>query len=132
MASELSEQQIKEFKQAWEKRLSQLREEIRQELLKYDDEQYTDLAGRVYDNEDESVADLLIDLNLANIHRHVQEAREVEAALMRIGNGTYGYCSDCDDLIDIKRLKAYPSARRCLRCQSHYERSHAQEGQPTL
>lgn len=132
MASELSDQQIKQLKAALETRLVQLREEIREELLKYDSEQYTELAGRVHDSEDESVADLLIDLNLADIHRHVEEVRQVEAALLRIGNGSYGFCIDCDDPIAVERLQAYPSAQRCLRCQAYYERTHAQEGRPTL
>ena len=130
--SNLSAQQIKEFKQRLEERSSQLREEIHQELLKYDDEQYLELAGKVHDNEEESVADLLVDLNLADIDRHVHEIRTVESALLRIDNGTYGLCSECNGPIAVERLQVYPAAQRCYACQAVYEQRFAQPGHPSL
>lgn len=130
--SKLSAQQINAFRQRLEERSSQLREEIRQELLKYDDEQYLELAGKVHDSEEESVADLLVDLNLADIDRHVQEMRAVEAALLRIGTGRYGVCSECNGPIAVERLQVQPAAQRCLNCQALYEQRFPQPGHPSL
>ena len=130
--SELSAQQIKAFRQRLEEHSSQLREEIRQELLKYDDEQYLELAGKVHDSEEESVADLLVDLNLADIDRHVQEMRAVESALLRIDTGRYGVCSECNSPIAVERLQVQPAALRCLGCQALYEQRFAQPGHPSL
>ena len=132
MSPELSEQQILELKEALNKKLEDLRAKIQQELLQYDSEQYLELAGRVHDSQDESVADLLVDLNLAVIDRHIRETRSTEAALMSIARGSYGVCTDCEAFIDYQRLLACPTARRCHRCQDIFEKTHVQEGHASL
>lgn len=120
----LSERQLHEFKTLLKERFSDLREEIRQELLRSDEQHYIDLAGQVHDLEEESVADLLVDLNLAILDLHIQEIREIDASLIRIAKGSYGVCVDCSAEIVPERLNAYPTARRCTPCQSAYERLH--------
>jgi len=130
--SELSAQQRQQFKQRLEERFRQLREEIGQELLNSEDPYYQQLAGTVHDTEEESVADLLLDLNLADIDRHVQEIRQVEVALNRIESGSYGVCTDCGVPIDSKRLEASPAAPRCIECQTLYEQRYTQPGHPSL
>jgi len=65
---------------------------------------------------EEALADLLVDIELASVDRHVQEIRDIDAALMRIAEGSYGKCCDCQDPIIIERLEAYPTARRCIAC----------------
>lgn len=41
---------------------------------------------------------------------------EIEAALERIKNNTYGICDDCKSMINLERMKALPYARRCIKC----------------
>jgi len=41
---------------------------------------------------------------------------EVEAALERIKQGTYGKCVECKSEIAFERMKALPYARRCIQC----------------
>lgn len=124
--------QVGELRTKLEERHQQLRAEIRQELLDSDEEHYIDLAGQVHDLEEESVADLLIDLGLAIIDLHINEIRDIEAALRRMNVGAYGICIDCDDEVEIDRLRAFPTAKRCLPCQANYERNHAGNATPTL
>ena len=45
----------------------------------------------------------------------------VLAAITRIGTGEYGYCLDCEEPVSLKRLRAYPEASLCLRCQAARE-----------
>ena len=40
---------------------------------------------------------------------------DVDSALVRISNGTYGYCSVCKDMIDTDRLSIIPTATVCLK-----------------
>lgn len=127
-----NDQQLLESRKRLQERFVHLREELRLALLKSDNEHYIDLAGRVHDIEDESVADLLVDLNLAGIDRQIRELREIDAALLQIATGNYGVCEDCDEPIEQRRLEAYPTAKRCHRCQEIYEKTHIQEGHPTL
>ena len=121
-----------EFKQILEQRYSELREEIRQELLKSDEQHFIDLAGQVRDLQDESVADLLVDLDLAILDMHIEEIREIDASLMRIASGTYGHCPDCGATIDEARMRAHPTAQRCQPCQTHFESSHAVPAHPSM
>ena len=120
----LSDRQLLEFKTQLKERFCELREEIRLELLRSDEQHFIDLAGQVHDLEEESVADLLVDLNLAILDLHVEEIRDIDKSLMRIAQGGYGVCDDCKIEIAIERLRAYPTARRCTPCQSAFERNH--------
>ena len=47
---------------------------------------------------------------------------QVERALARFDDGTYGLCIDCGCPIDPARLEALPYAELCLDCQSKQER----------
>jgi DnaK suppressor protein len=49
--------------------------------------------------------------------------RDIEAALRKMEKGTYGLCEHCKNPIAKKRIKALPSARYCMPCQSGSERS---------
>jgi len=50
---------------------------------------------------------------------------QVERALNKLGDGTYGLCEACGARIDRARLEALPHARHCLACQSRTERKGA-------
>lgn len=43
---------------------------------------------------------------------------EVEAAITRLAEGTYGRCESCGKPIGPARLEAKPAARRCIACAS--------------
>jgi RNA polymerase-binding transcription factor DksA len=49
------------------------------------------------------------------------EIREIDRALLRIDEGGYGICEQCDQRISEERLLALPSAALCARCQSEQE-----------
>jgi|SRR5581483_749982 len=49
--------------------------------------------------------------------------RQVEAALDRLRDGTFGSCDNCQAEIAPKRLRAIPWATRCVSCQESVESS---------
>ena len=110
----------------------ELREAIRQALLQSDQEHHRDLAGMVADVGDESVANMVADLDAAFLDRHVHELREIEAARARLKAGTYGVCAGCGGDIPWERLLANPVSVRCAPCAQQHEKTHAREGTPTL
>lgn len=124
MSAGLTENQTNELKHELKTSYRALREEIRQELLASDNEQYIDLAGQVHDREEESVADLLVDINLASINRHIHALQAVDAALLRMSTDEYGLCVDCGSPIGYERLKVAPAAPRCYECQVNFEHTH--------
>jgi DnaK suppressor protein len=47
-----------------------------------------------------------------------RELVEIDAALARIADGTYGTCEVCGGAIGRDRLRALPEVRRCVTCSS--------------
>jgi DnaK suppressor protein len=43
----------------------------------------------------------------------------VDAALARIGDGTYGICADCGKQIGVARMEFRPTSRLCVDCKSN-------------
>jgi RNA polymerase-binding protein DksA len=128
----MSESQMNEFKHQLQHQAKELRAEIKHELLNSQNAHYVDLAGRVHDTEDQSVADLLMDLKLVHHERHVQGLYAIENALTRIANKTYGLCSDCGEAIAQARLQIDPTVQRCQPCQTRYEEKHGAGLGPSL
>ena len=131
MPAQLTDEQLAEFQRRLEMQRSALHQEIQEELQRSDNTHFTDVAGEVHDQEEASVASLVIDVDLANIDRHVQEIHELEAALMRIGSREFGICMDCEQQIALARLEANPTAERCILCQNALEKIEAQFNSPT-
>jgi DnaK suppressor protein len=49
------------------------------------------------------------------------EISDIRAALERVDQGTYGQCVTCGQQIEIERLRAMPSASRCIADQREFE-----------
>jgi len=43
--------------------------------------------------------------------------QHIEEALSRIDNNTYGFCTECSQMIDTERLSVLPMATLCLSCE---------------
>ena len=118
---ELNSNALKRFKSVLESRHAALEQEITDQFLRSGDQTYQELAGRVHDSGEESIAEELIGLNLSLARSELKELRDVEAALARVADGTFGTCSDCGQAIEAGRLEHNPAAQRCTECQSRSE-----------
>ena len=65
---------------------------------------------------------LMEDLAFDSRERRTQKLNDVEAALRRVGQGTYGICENCGKEIGEGRLEALPWARLCLDCAEGQQR----------
>ena len=68
-----------------------------------------DSQERAGELENDDVLEQLDALSLA-------ELRQIDAALQRIANGTYGSCVNCGRVIASNRLSAVPTAATCVAC----------------
>ena len=57
------------------------------------------------------------DLAIRSLDARFAQVRLVTAAMRRIGDGSYDYCVQCEEKIEITRLTALPQAHFCIRCQ---------------
>lgn len=56
------------------------------------------------------------------VHLLDQNRAQVERALDRVVDGTYGECEDCGLRIPAERLRYQPDATRCIECQTRWDR----------
>jgi RNA polymerase-binding transcription factor DksA len=120
----LNRREILQLARAIEEWRAALLAEIRAEIARAREEQFGALAGSTPDTGDEAVADLIADLDQAEVTRDLGELRELEAAARRIADSGYGLCIDCASDIPFERLQAQPAAARCLRCQERHEKTY--------
>lgn len=113
-------------------RRAALAAEIRSELERSGHEHFADLAGEVTDAGDASVADLLVDQDIAIVRRQVEELTQVEAAQQHLADSDFGACAECGADIGLPRLLVQPAATRCIACQQAHEKRYAQDAMPRL
>ncbi len=82
----------------------------------------SDIERDVGDEVDNSMVEQERELNLLLQDREKQHLEAIEEALQRIETGEYGFCDECGDQIDQKRLMVMPLAQLCITCQQNEER----------
>lgn len=113
-------------------------EEMREILLKLKEEAFEEIgkavksgttkstdepSGDIYDQaSNERDRELLLLLG----DREREKVRSIDEALMRLDEGEYGICEDCEEEIPLGRLKVMPFARLCVKCKADLEKLQAQ------
>lgn len=77
----------------------------------------------VGDFKDAAAEESMASIGAAQAAHAAVELAQVQAALRRIAEGTYGECIDCGDPIDLRRLESLPATPYCAPCQSVHERT---------
>ena len=128
----LKQDQLQKLEQRLRDRQGVLTEEVRTKREETSSTSPEDQMGGVGDPGDESVTRMQTDLDLEEAGRDLDEMRDIDGALQRIANGSYGTCDDCGGDIDARRLEAQPTATRCIACQTQHEKTYATKSTPTL
>lgn len=128
----LTDAERDELKQLIEQRRKTLAAEIRGGFARSRSDNFDAIAGEAPDSGDEALAALVADTDNAETNRDIRELQELNGAVERIADGSYGTCADCGDDIPLARLRAYPGAIRCIACQSIHEKTHSRPAEPKL
>ena len=59
--------------------------------------------------------------SITQLDQSRKSLNEIEDALRRIADGSYGVCDICGNLIPKARLASFPFAKTCTACQSEIE-----------
>jgi DnaK suppressor protein len=86
----------------------------------------------VKDTVDMSLMDVNKELALRLGERESQMIADIDQALLRIQEGSYGVCARCGNLIDERRLEAVPTARYDAACQALIENANGDDEHATL
>ena len=75
----------------------------------------------VRDAEEQSVDEFVQEVDLALMQMKSDTLKKIDAAILRLEQGSYGRCSECDQEIAAPRLRALPFAVLCRDCQEETE-----------
>lgn len=86
----------------------------------------------VKDSVDLSVLDLNKEILFRIGERDSRLVADIDQALLRIKEGSYGICGRCGKPIDERRLEVLPTARYDATCQAAIESANGDDDNPTL
>ena len=86
----------------------------------------------VKDSVDMSLQDVNQELQLRLGERESQIVADIDQALLRMDEGTYGVCQRCGKEISLRRLEAVPTARYDAECQTIVEAAEGADDIATL
>jgi DnaK suppressor protein len=82
----------------------------------------------LFDEVDHTIEERQKELSLMLNEREKAKLNEIEDALQRIENKTYGICEECGEDISPERLKYLPYVRLCVDCQDNLEKMEKEAG----
>jgi DnaK suppressor protein len=121
------------------KRLDHYRKILLEQLRQRTENVRSDQAAALEANDD-GVKDS-VDMSLLDVNRELafrlgeresQMVADIDQALMRMDEGTYGVCARCGKPIDERRLEALPTARYDATCQAEIEANQGLDDISTL
>jgi DnaK suppressor protein len=84
------------------------------------------------DSVDRSLTDLNTEIAFRLGEKESRLVADIDQALLRIDEGTYGKCARCGREIDERRLEAMPTARYDANCQRLLEEANGENDTPSL
>ena len=120
----MEKKQLDEFR----KQLVRLKEEILHDIKNMSqarsgsDKDNSDVSGHALHMADVAtdMYDREFNLGLASNDREL--LYKLDAALKRVDESSFGFCSHCEKSIPVARLKAIPYTETCLKCQEELEK----------
>ena len=78
--------------------------------------------GSTLDEGDLSSAEEFRDVDFGILAMYSETLRDIREAVDRLEKDIYGYCEECGQQIDRRRLEVMPFARYCIDCQREHEK----------
>jgi RNA polymerase-binding transcription factor len=117
LEKKMTKANLERYRQALEKK--------RNELLTGSSDREDILIENAAEDFDRLQQQLNREVAIRNLDRESTMLKNVQAALARFDNDTFGVCLRCDEDIPEKRLNALPWAAYCVKCQEVVDRQRA-------
>jgi DnaK suppressor protein len=118
----LSPERLSEVKERLLERKRRLWREVKDQLKSNIGDGYQEMLATARDEEDQATVSLMAETNLTLLGPKRQELEAIEEALVRLENGSYGYCEVCGQSIEPRRLEIMPETPLCRNCMSQREK----------
>lgn len=124
--SKFSKKDLAEFRKLILKRKEEIQDDIKhiseETLKKTQKDSSGDISGYTYHMADVATDNYDREFSLGLASNERDYLYELDDALKKVEDGTFGICEECKSLISKSRLKAVPQARLCVKCQERKER----------
>ena len=120
-----SQDRLLELRKSLLKKKEDILKEVKEEISKYVSGENKQLVDTALDDGDWAVVDISEDISLLRLSAHRKLMHNIDEAIRKIGEGTYGICEECGEEIREKRLLVLPTATLCIDCQEHKEQFEA-------
>jgi len=104
--------------------LSQIRDISEDTLMKSQKDMSGDISGYGIHLADVATDNYERDFNLGLVSNERKTVMNIDAALKRIEDKTYGVCEMCNKYIAKSRLNARPHAKYCCKCKEKLEKEN--------
>ena len=115
---------LKKFKQMLESKRDEIVQKAKQTLS----EDMALDANDLPDEMDLASSEYLQSFTFRLRGREKSFLEKIERALVKIEEGTFGNCEECEEEIAVKRLEARPETSLCIRCKEDQERAEKDYG----
>jgi DnaK suppressor protein len=126
LKNKLNKKELTEYKKLITKRKNEIMdaiERISEDTLKKSQKDASgDISGYTFHMADVATDNYDREFSLGLASNDRQSLYELDDAIKRIEDGTFGACEECKTLLTKARLKALPYARLCLKCQQKREK----------
>lgn len=116
----ISQETLAKIKKQLEEEKAKLEEQLKSFAVsnKHAPEDFNALFPQFGEKDEDNAAEVAVFSDNLSLERTLESAlRDVNKALERIKNGTYGICRYCKKPIDEKRLLARPTSSACVDCK---------------
>ena len=115
----MTEEQLKEF----ETMLNKRKEEIQKTIQDSEREIQSLKSADASDEADHATISADSEIERTINSKLMNELKDIDYALFKIANKTYGICEMCEEPIGIARLQVKPQAKYCIVCREIAEKS---------
>jgi RNA polymerase-binding protein DksA len=126
LKNKFTKKELSAFKQIILKRKEEVNDEIKHisddTLKKSQKDASGDISGYTYHMADVATDNYDREFSLGLASNDRKSLYELNDALKKVEDGTFGICEECKHLITKARLKALPHARLCVKCQEKREK----------
>lgn len=130
MAQPKEDERTAALRQMLEEKKKEVQKDIDQLLAQTRKEQVELREESVPDPHDTAFRDATGERQISILEGRTLMRKNIDTALQKLDEGTYGICEDCGEPINAARLKVQPFARRCIACQEQAEILERIEKQP--
>jgi DnaK suppressor protein len=120
--SHITEIQVKQLETALLNSFKKLRQDILETLSHSTHSSHKVLIRQLQNTAPDELVELLSKIEMPAIANTIAKIKSIDAALINIQIGIYGFCADCEKELTFEELLLKPTRERCSECEFKYQK----------